>query len=1194
MKHWILLSFALTLFNSFAQDITHKHSIHHSFIENKGQWHDDVLFQSKFQGGNMWIQQHKFVFHLQDFSETHEAHLGQTSVPAKENKQSVVHFNFRNSNQVTDIHKEGKTDHYYNYFIGNEPDKWASDVRGYSEAVLRNLYDGIDLKLIEQELHIKYEFHVYPNVNPNQLQIDIAGYDRIQLDEKGNLHITTSAGNVIEEKPYAYQIKNGKIIEISCNFSLKGATLSFELGNYDPTVQLIIDPTLIFATYSGAVSDNFGMTATFAADGSVYSGGTVYGNNYPTPDMNAYDITSNFTVTANPTYGITDVFATKFSPDGTTMIWTSFLGGGGPTQGTETAHSLIADENDNLFIYGATSSLDFPIVNGFQTTHAGGNTANYYYNGVYYGNDGSDIFIAKFSANGHNLLASTYIGGSGNDGVNYNITSGVYGSYDSYDSITNNYGDQFRGEIMLDQNGNCIVASCTRSTDFPVQNAFQPNLAGQQDGVIFKLTPDLSTLIWSSYFGGSDNDACYSVKIDSSYNIVVGGGTSSNDIPGTAGGWQSSYNGGKTDGFVFKLTPDGQTLTQSTYVGTQNLDQVFFVEIDRNDKIFVVGQSIGGTFPVINSPYSNPGSSQFIAKLNETLTGIENSTVFGSSTPTKDLSPSAFMVDICGNIYLCGWGGDLIKPNNLLTPDDYLSGMPITSATAFQTTPPNGFDFYLFVMKNDFSDVLYASYIGGHQAKEHVDGGTSRFDKNGIVYQAMCGGCGGFSDFPTTPGAYSENNQSTKCNSLVFKFDFNLIPNAEFIADQTIGCAPFTVTFDNFSSASDSYLWDFGNGNTTSVVEEPTITYTSPGTYTVKLYVTDSVCLLTDSAQIVITVTDSIQLSTSADQQLCLPAPLNLTAFTNGAADTFLWSDDPSFTNVLNSNTSDSILTITPTETTTYYVQASNPGCSKVDSVVVHFIGSSIHLVGDDSLCLGETSTITAVNSNPAINFTYQWTPAGDIISGNGTNQVQVQPSQSQFIYVTATAQNGCEVEDSIWIAVGSIPDSLVNVSANPTIVPIGGQTHLTASPGGYSYYWLPPGSVHSPTSQTTGATVEESTVFTVLITDGVCQKMDTVWVQAFPFVCDDPFVYVPNAFTPNGDGENDVLYVYGEMIYGILFRIYDRWGELVFETTDRNGGWDGTFRGKLLDPDVYDYYLRVDCIDGIQNIIKGNITLMR
>ncbi len=544
------------------------------------------------------------------------------------------------------------------------------------------------------------------------------------------------------------------------------------------------------------------------------------------------------------------------------------------------------------------------------------------------------------------------------------------------------------------------------------------------------------------------------------------------------------------------------------------------------------------------------------------------------------------MVDICGNIYVCGWGANILQSS-------LLSGMPVTP-DAFQMNSPNGFDFYLFVLKRDFSDILYGSYLGGNQAQEHVDGGTSRFDKHGIVYQSACGGCGGFSDFPTTTGAHSMNNMSTRCNNLVFKFDFNLIPNAEFTADETIGCAPFTVTFDNFSSGSDSYLWDFGNNDTTSVIFNPTITYTTPGTYLVKLYVTDSICLLTDSAEITITVTDPIQLSTTSDQVLCTPNQLNLTAFTNGTADTFLWSDNPSLSPVLNSNTADSTLVITPSGPTTYYVQVSNPGCSRTDSVIVDFIGSAINLAGDDTLCLGETSTLTAINSNPAVNFTYQWSPVSDIVSGNGTNQVQVNPTQSQYIYVTATALNGCVAEDSIWIAVGSIPDSLINATANPAVVPTGGETELTALPSGYQYIWFPTNAVNSPYAQSTGATIDETTMFTVFISDGVCQKMDTVWVQAFPFVCDDPFVFVPNAFTPNADGENDVLYVYGAMIQGILFRIYDRWGELVFETTDRNKGWDGTFRGKLLDPDVYDYYLQVDCVGGLQNIIKGNITLMR
>ena len=176
--------------------------------------------------------------------------------------------------------------------------------------------------------------------------------------------------------------------------------------------------------------------------------------------------------------------------------------------------------------------------------------------------------------------------------------------------------------------------------------------------------------------------------------------------------------------------------------------------------------------------------------------------------------------------------------------------------------------------------LLYATYMGGGSAQEHVDGGTSRFDKNGVVYQSVCGGCGGNSDFPTTPGAWSANNLSTNCNNLVFKFDFELIPEADFTVDNNLGCLPLTVTFDNFSSASDSYLWDFGNGDTSSVIFEPVVTFDSVGVYNVFLYVTDSICLLTDTAEITITVYDSLELSTTADQELCAPTPIDLTGAT--------------------------------------------------------------------------------------------------------------------------------------------------------------------------------------------------------------------------------------------------------------------------------------------------------------------------
>ncbi|MDF3029213.1 MAG: hypothetical protein K0S23_3520 [Fluviicola sp.] len=1191
MKRLLLVFSVLILTGHFhAQEIEHQHSTHYALIENKGQWAEKVLFQSKSQGNNIWVQQHGFIYDIRDYSSLKKAHSERVSDENSDHfRGALVGVEFLNSREVSEIAKEKPLAYYYNYFIGNDSTKWASNVSSFQEATLKNFYPDIDLKIIDAASEFKYELWCAPGTDYKQIQLKMKGFSDIVLDKAGNLILSTDLGKITEKKPIAYQLLNGKLTAISCKFILKKDIVSFELGKHDENATLIIDPVLVFATYSGSPTDNFGMTATYGYDGSAYSGGTIFGNAYPTPDPLAFDVTSNFAATYNG-LNTTDVFISKYSPDGQTMLWTAFLGGGNTVQGTETVHSLICDRLNNLYVFGITASTDFPTQNPFQGAHGGGSTINVQFNGANFGSQGTDIFVSKISSNGHNLLASTYVGGSQNDGINYKISSGNYNSVAAYDSLSTNYGDQFRGEIMIDSVGNCLIASCTRSTNFPTSNPFQASLAGQQDGVIFKLTPDLSNMIWGSYFGGSNNDACYSVKIDSSYNVVFAGGTSSTDLPGTAGGLNPSYLGGKSDGFVGKLTPNGQTLTQSTYIGAALYDQAFFVEINRNDEVFVLGQSVGGNFPVINS-VSYPNSSQFIAKLNPALTTILNSTVFGNGSPNINISPSAFLVDICGNMYVSGWGANILQASPL-------SGMPVSS-DAFQSTSPNGFDFYLFVFKRDFSGLLYGSYIGGSQAQEHVDGGTSRFDKNGVVYQSVCGGCNGFSDFPTTPNAWSNLNLNTgagtnnNCNNLVFKFDFQLLPKAEFTTNNVLGCEDFTVTFTNTSPPSDAFEWDFGNGQGTSTEHSPTVTYTIPGDYLVRLTVTDSICLLTDTAVINITVLPEIQLSVSNDTILCSPLPLTFTANSSGTADYFIWSSSNQFTDTLNTTVADSTLNVTPGTTTTYYVRAGNAACSEIDSVTVYFIGGSLSLTGNDSICLNEPTTLTAFIQIPNVTFNYVWSPMNILTPTAQENVVIANPPVSQWVYVDANGSNGCFDRDSIYITVGNIAGT-ISAEADPEYIVPGGSSTLTALPGGYSYVWFPQTGLSNPYSQITQASPEQTTQYTVSITDGICTKSVPVKVNVLEVVCDRTYVYIPNAFSPNGDLENDVLYVRSAIATKILFRIFDRWGEMVFETTDQNIGWDGTFRDKLLKPDTYDYYLEATCVQGEQKIIKGNVTLIR
>ena len=357
---------------------------------------------------------------------------------------------------------------------------------------------------------------------------------------------------------------------------------------------------------------------------------------------------------------------------------------------------------------------------------------------------GTDLIVVKMSTDGANLLASTYYGGSHNDGLNYNENGIVNGN--QFGGLMYNYGDPFRGEIMLDEPGNVYVASCTYSSNFPMVNATQNIYGGNQDGVLIKFNAALTTVLWSTYWGGNARDACYAIKFDSADNIYASGGTLSSDLSVTPGAFQTVHGGiSQPDGFVSKFSP-AFTLMNSTLIGTSLYDQSFFLQVDRDDFIYVLGQTRGTLTP---SPgkYANPNSGQYIMKLNNNLAAQQWQTVFGNGNTLVNISPTAFLVDVCGNIYVSGWGGGIAGS---LQQGTAVTGMPITP-DAFQPNSGNGYNFYLIVLGIEAEELIYATYLGGGQSQEHVDGGTSRFDQLGVVYHSACGGCGANSDFPTFP-----------------------------------------------------------------------------------------------------------------------------------------------------------------------------------------------------------------------------------------------------------------------------------------------------------------------------------------------------------------------------------------------------------------------------------------------------------
>jgi len=1058
---------------------------------------------------------------------------------------------------------------YYNFFLNKDSKNWRSNVKAYELIHYNNIYNNIDLTIYTLGDKIKYDVIVNPSGKVKDIQFQYDGQDKLSIDEKGNLHISTSVNEIIEQKPYAYQIIEGEKIEIPCQFTLKNNVVSFKLNSYKKKYPLIIDPVLIFASYSGSTADNFGMTATYGYDGSLFAGGTAFNVGYPTT-LGAFDSSFNGT----PSTGITDVVITRYDSTGANLIYSTYIGG---TQ-AETVHSIIANSDNELYIYGATSSTDFPVTLGaYNQTFNGGSYLNFPNNGTTF-NNGTDIYVAKINDVGTTLLGCTYVGGSANDGVNHTVNQ-------TYDTLMNNYGDQYRGEIMIDDIGNCYITSSTKSSDFPTLNGFDNTLDGHQDGVIFKLNPSLQSLYWSTYIGGSNADAGFSIKVDTSNFVYVCGGTNSTDFPTTIGSITTAYQGGKADGYIAKIDSNGSSILAATYMGTNSYDQCYFIDIDRFGTIYTVGQT-EGVFPIINAPYSNPNSGQFIQRIDNNLTTIDYSTLFGNGSLTAEFSPSAFLVDRCENVYVSGWGGNILNGSAL-------NNMPTTPLTAPQPTSGDGFNFYLFVLERNAQSMLFGTYFGGNQSQEHVDGGTSRFDKNGIVYQSVCAGCWSNDDFPTTTGAWSNTNNSTGCNNGIFKFDFEIIPKAEFTVDTFQGCAPLAITFTNSSNGGDTYLWDFGGGDTTSQIFNPVKNYLTAGIYNVTLTITDSICNTVDTAFQTITVSPPITVNGGNTVTTCDTTTLAIS--TTGGPSTFIWSSNNQFTDTLNTNLGDSTYTAAPSDTTWYYVYATNGVCFAIDSFLVNYPGFDIDAIGG-AVCQGASDTLDVINLSGQ-SLTYSWTPISTIISGANTANPIVNPDSTTTYLVTAQNAYGCVVTDSAIVVVSGFNPNNINITADQDTLYGGDGTYIHVTPNsGFTYLWTPAGSLNNATSSDPFATPSTTTNYTVYLTEtsSGCSYFKTYTLYAFEINCGEPDVFIPNAFTPNQDNENDILYVRGSNVEEMVLKIYDRWGELVFETEKQSVGWDGTFKGELVDPGVFVYYLDIICVDGQEYFKKGNVTVIR
>jgi hypothetical protein len=546
-----------------------------SFIENRGQLDASVRYMAKDRHMAVSFEQSEIVLRIAD---------------------SVVTLGFAGANPGCRIEARRPQSGPIHFLIGAVPDPNPEDVPSFGEIIYRELYPGIDLSYGSENGRLKSEFHVRSGADPGSIRLQYEGAERVEIDALGALVLHTAAGILREEAPETYQIAHGRREPVASRFRIQiDGAVTFDVGAYDRERTLIIDPVLTASTYLGGSGFENATAVAVDSTGYIYVAGWTDSSDLRT--VNALRPTSG---------GGVDAFVAKFSPDGKTLIYCTYLGG----NGDDRAFGLAVDSAGNAYVTGWTYSTNFPFA---QNSYSGGR----------------DAFIAKLNASGSAVAFSAYLGGSGADSGN---------------------------AIAVDAAGNAYITGDTTSTNLPVLNAFQTVSRGQSEVFVAKFGP-LGTLLYSTYIGGAGDDFGRSIAVDGAGNAYVTGSTTSTNFP-TMNAFQQT-SGGNQDVFVAKLNTYGTALVYSTYLGGSggtlgSPEYGTGIAVDVSGAAYVTGVTSSANFPLMAPLRSTFGGGvdAFVAKLNASGNGLAYSTYLGGSSLDYG---QAIGVDPAGNVYVAGY-----------------------------------------------------------------------------------------------------------------------------------------------------------------------------------------------------------------------------------------------------------------------------------------------------------------------------------------------------------------------------------------------------------------------------------------------------------------------------------------------------------------------------------------------------------
>lgn len=553
------------------------------------------------------------------------------------------------------------------FLIGNDSSEWRTKIPVYRSAIYPNIYPGIRLVYTGQEGRLKSEFIVAPAADPKIISYTYEGSETVRTDRSGALVIETGGnGQLVEAPPKAYQIIGGQIVHVSVRYNVgNGDHVGFSVGSYDARYPLIIDPEIITSGHLGGGADDVGAGIAVDDTGTIYVAGYTHSTDFPVTG-DAFDNTGG---------GFDDIFITAYTKNGSDILYSTYIGG----SGNDYIRSILVDADRTLYIGGSTESTDFPVKNAVQPEIGG----KY------------DAFITAISGGGTDLAFSTYLGGSDIDEA-FGIALGgkknrlyLTGMTQSKDFPTvnayqeTNAGqvdaflavidprekalaastylggrqDDYSRAIALDDEGNIYIGGYTyssKSYDFPVKNPLFGPHKMTYDAFVSKFNPDAGELVFSTYLGGTMGDRISALSVNGDNQLYMTGYTFADDFPTTSGAIQQVFGGNLlSDAFVAGLSPDGQSLIASTYLGGSRDDVGYGITTCPDGTIFITGGTMSTDFPVFRAWQNTLEGSMdvFVSRLDPACSRMTFSSYLGGEGSDRG---SSILCSKEGLLYVTG------------------------------------------------------------------------------------------------------------------------------------------------------------------------------------------------------------------------------------------------------------------------------------------------------------------------------------------------------------------------------------------------------------------------------------------------------------------------------------------------------------------------------------------------------------